>query len=202
MQDIAPGQECTISYGNDKDNFELMRDYGFVVPGNPNDLLQLPKDMPKLNAASLLEASGYQGDLMKGSIEVATSSGPGTTGSAGAIQGSNAHYIQPQQALSHAVVFNSYGATVIGFWALVLSPGMVKVQGRAVLQIICVFMRGGMLRFHRAGGQAIRLSTNCFLLYATVRLGKVGASFRVDNQAINHLNMNSVPFSSRFCAER
>lgn len=36
---IAKGQPICITYGTDKTNAELMRDYGFVVPGNPNDRL-------------------------------------------------------------------------------------------------------------------------------------------------------------------
>ncbi|KAL6749713.1 hypothetical protein V8C86DRAFT_2837062 [Haematococcus lacustris] len=39
---IAAGQELLISYGQDKSNAELQRDYGFVVPGNPNDRIPLP----------------------------------------------------------------------------------------------------------------------------------------------------------------
>lgn len=36
---IAAGQPICITYGTEKTNFELMRDYGFIVPGNPNDRL-------------------------------------------------------------------------------------------------------------------------------------------------------------------
>lgn len=37
-QDIAAGEEVCISYGcQHKSNEELMRDYGFVMPANPND---------------------------------------------------------------------------------------------------------------------------------------------------------------------
>ena len=36
---IAADQPICINYGADKTNAELMRDYGFVVPGNPNDRL-------------------------------------------------------------------------------------------------------------------------------------------------------------------
>lgn len=38
-QPIKQGQAVCISYGADKTNAELMRDYGFFVPGNPNDRL-------------------------------------------------------------------------------------------------------------------------------------------------------------------
>ncbi|KAL3148961.1 hypothetical protein ABBQ32_001818 [Trebouxia sp. C0010 RCD-2024] len=40
-QPIKEGQAVCISYGADKTNAELMRDYGFFVPGNPNDRLDL-----------------------------------------------------------------------------------------------------------------------------------------------------------------
>lgn len=37
-QDIAAGAEACISYGcTKKDSEGLMRDYGFVIPGNLND---------------------------------------------------------------------------------------------------------------------------------------------------------------------
>lgn len=34
---MPAGVEATISYGASKSNAELLRDYGFVVPGNVND---------------------------------------------------------------------------------------------------------------------------------------------------------------------
>jgi|AntAceMinimDraft_1070359.scaffolds.fasta_scaffold32588_1 histone-lysine N-methyltransferase SETD3 len=40
-KDVAPGQQLTISYGNNADNDRLLRLYGFTVPGNPNDRRQL-----------------------------------------------------------------------------------------------------------------------------------------------------------------
>lgn len=36
---LNAGDAICISYGSDKTNAELMRDYGFCVPGNPNDRL-------------------------------------------------------------------------------------------------------------------------------------------------------------------
>ena len=36
---IKEGEAVCISYGQDKTNAELMRDYGFFVPGNPHDRL-------------------------------------------------------------------------------------------------------------------------------------------------------------------
>lgn len=36
---IKQGEAVCISYGQDKTNAELMRDYGFFVPGNPHDRL-------------------------------------------------------------------------------------------------------------------------------------------------------------------
>lgn len=38
-QDIAKGEPVCIDYGSDVDNTHLMRVFGFVVPGNPNDRL-------------------------------------------------------------------------------------------------------------------------------------------------------------------
>ncbi|KAG2499539.1 hypothetical protein HYH03_002485 [Edaphochlamys debaryana] len=65
---LAEGEEATISYGEAKSNAEVMRDYGFVVPGNPNDRLRLPglEQLPPLNGASLLESIGFKGDWREG----------------------------------------------------------------------------------------------------------------------------------------
>lgn len=38
-QDIVEGEPICIDYGTDLDNTQLMRMFGFVVPGNPNDRL-------------------------------------------------------------------------------------------------------------------------------------------------------------------
>ncbi|KAF5833829.1 hypothetical protein DUNSADRAFT_9738 [Dunaliella salina] len=38
---IDKGVEAAISYGEAKCNYQLLRDYGFVVPGNPNDRIPL-----------------------------------------------------------------------------------------------------------------------------------------------------------------
>lgn len=38
-QNIAKGQPVCIDYGAELDNTDLMRVFGFVVPGNPNDRL-------------------------------------------------------------------------------------------------------------------------------------------------------------------
>lgn len=64
---MAAGEECTISYGAENDSCTLMRDYGFVVPGNANDVLSLPdvEQLPRLNAASLAAANGFEFDLRK-----------------------------------------------------------------------------------------------------------------------------------------
>ncbi|GAX81602.1 hypothetical protein CEUSTIGMA_g9030.t1 [Chlamydomonas eustigma] len=48
---IKEGDEATISYGPCKSNHELIRDYGFVVPGNPNDILSLPTLLLKSDLA-------------------------------------------------------------------------------------------------------------------------------------------------------
>ena len=44
---IEVGHEVTISYGVDKGNAQLLRDYGFVIPGggNPNDRVELADDV-------------------------------------------------------------------------------------------------------------------------------------------------------------
>jgi hypothetical protein len=41
IRDIKNGEECTISYGNQRSNDELLRKYGFCVPNNPNDFIQV-----------------------------------------------------------------------------------------------------------------------------------------------------------------
>lgn len=61
---LAAGAEATICYGESKPNAEVMRDYGFVVPGNPNDRITVPEHgpLPTLNAASLFGSVGFVGD--------------------------------------------------------------------------------------------------------------------------------------------
>ncbi|GLI69471.1 hypothetical protein VaNZ11_014089, partial [Volvox africanus] len=65
---LVTGEEATICYGEGKPNFEVMRDYGFIVPGNPNDRITLSNQdtLPPLNGASLLEALGLKGDWRNG----------------------------------------------------------------------------------------------------------------------------------------
>ncbi|GIL48199.1 hypothetical protein Vafri_4886 [Volvox africanus] len=65
---LVKGEEATICYGEGKPNFEVMRDYGFITPGNPNDRITLPNQdtLPALNGASLLEALGLKGDWRNG----------------------------------------------------------------------------------------------------------------------------------------
>ena len=41
VRDIEKDEECTISYGNERSNDELLRKYGFCVPNNPNDFIDL-----------------------------------------------------------------------------------------------------------------------------------------------------------------
>jgi hypothetical protein len=100
---INAGAEALITYGEDKPNDELMRDYGFVVPGNPYDRLPFLAAMadtadptstsssgagasgagskqlllPKLNAASLLEAAGLEGNLVTGTVPTPAGLAPG-----------------------------------------------------------------------------------------------------------------------------
>lgn len=57
-QDVAEGEPICIDYGTDLDNTQLMRMFGFVVPGNPNDRLdfsaaQLPKNTPDVSFDAL-----------------------------------------------------------------------------------------------------------------------------------------------------
>ena len=40
-KDVAPGEQLTISYGDNADNDRLLRLYGFAVPGNHNDRRRL-----------------------------------------------------------------------------------------------------------------------------------------------------------------
>ncbi|KXZ49958.1 hypothetical protein GPECTOR_18g116 [Gonium pectorale] len=72
LSTLAAGEEAAISYGESKPNFEVMRDYGFVVPGNPNDRVPLPQQeqLPHLNGASLMDSVrwgiGFKGDWREG----------------------------------------------------------------------------------------------------------------------------------------
>ncbi|GLC52280.1 hypothetical protein PLESTB_000604500 [Pleodorina starrii] len=76
---LSPGEEATICYGESKPNFEVMRDYGFVVPSNPNDRVTgLPNQdtLPPLNGASLLEALGLKGDWREGAAKLLPKAAP------------------------------------------------------------------------------------------------------------------------------
>lgn len=104
LESIPAGQEALISYGDAKPNSMLLRDYGFVVPGNPHDRIDfgeagkegqqgppadvapgvLPPGVSGLNAAGLLQAAGFTGDLTEGQIEpvpAACSTSPGSSSS-------------------------------------------------------------------------------------------------------------------------
>jgi hypothetical protein len=74
LRDISAGEEVCISYGCiGKNNDDLMRDYGFVLPGNENDRLPFPTGddiltrlkgggvAPKLNRQRLLAAFSMGG---------------------------------------------------------------------------------------------------------------------------------------------
>ena len=41
IRDIENDEECTISYGNHRSNDELLRKYGFCVPNNRNDSIDV-----------------------------------------------------------------------------------------------------------------------------------------------------------------
>ncbi|KAG2451954.1 hypothetical protein HYH02_003728 [Chlamydomonas schloesseri] len=70
LTSLAPGDEAAISYGESKPNPEVMRDYGFVVPGNPNDRIKLPDQdqLPALYGASVMESVGFKGDWREGTV--------------------------------------------------------------------------------------------------------------------------------------
>ena len=42
---LEAGREFFISYGSEKPNVELMRDYGFCVPNNPEDVVYIVSDL-------------------------------------------------------------------------------------------------------------------------------------------------------------
>jgi hypothetical protein len=48
FDDAAAGSELLISYGSGKSNFELMRDYGFILPCNRADMVFLVDDLKRL----------------------------------------------------------------------------------------------------------------------------------------------------------
>ena len=43
--DLQPGQEFCITYGTTKSNPELLRDYGFTLPGNAADDAEVKDDL-------------------------------------------------------------------------------------------------------------------------------------------------------------
>lgn len=78
LRPLTAGEEITISYGAIKPNAELLRDYGFFIPGNPCDRIKFSassssssssssassmssadalEGLPGLNPVSLLEVS-------------------------------------------------------------------------------------------------------------------------------------------------
>eukprot|EP00798_Chlamydomonas_sp_ICE-L_P017033 gene17033-23325_t len=72
LKPIPAGSEAIISYGQDKCNASLQRDYGFIIPGQPNDIIRFPskgKNCPegltKLHPQVLLPAVSMAGDLAK-----------------------------------------------------------------------------------------------------------------------------------------
>ncbi|WIA21504.1 hypothetical protein OEZ85_000708 [Tetradesmus obliquus] len=89
LRPLAAGEELTISYGATKPNAECLRDYGFVVPGNPCDRVHFTRSgeasssssssssstideedpLPRLNPVSLLLALSFTGDLSDGDIQ-------------------------------------------------------------------------------------------------------------------------------------
>ena len=56
VRDIEKDEECTISYGNERSNDELLRKYGFCVPNNPNDFIDsLCRTNLKVHQKNVLE---------------------------------------------------------------------------------------------------------------------------------------------------
>ena len=74
LRDTPSGNHICISYGKSKTNAHLMANYGFVVPGNPNDQLDFEStndDTPRLLAGPLLKALGlleYQEWLLNNKV--------------------------------------------------------------------------------------------------------------------------------------
>jgi hypothetical protein len=79
LQPLSKGEELTISYGAEKPNSEVLRDYGFVLAGNSHDRIQWGssssrkvietevkaerdkfRGMYGLNEACLMEVGGYR----------------------------------------------------------------------------------------------------------------------------------------------
>ncbi|KAI8476015.1 MAG: hypothetical protein J3K34DRAFT_516927 [Monoraphidium minutum] len=106
LEAIPAGGEALITYGDGKPNAQLLRDYGFIIHGNPHDRIEFEGAAPGdgggkggargaaaapgvqalgLNAASLLEAAGYTGDLEKGDITPVTPPTGGDDGDDGSI---------------------------------------------------------------------------------------------------------------------
>lgn len=65
LQAIAAGQEVLISYLGEtpsKDNTQLMKDYGFVLPGNLNDIITFDTPAGEATLCTLLQErlAGHQ----------------------------------------------------------------------------------------------------------------------------------------------
>lgn len=66
-QDISAAEPICIDYGPDLDNTHLMRVFGFVVPGNPNDRLAfLQQDNASDNEGAMFGENGHQQVLLAG----------------------------------------------------------------------------------------------------------------------------------------
>ena len=66
MLSIEANQEILISYGDDRTNVHMVRDYGFVLQGNSNDtclaMLRNPHELPKITRRHMLLQTGYRRD--------------------------------------------------------------------------------------------------------------------------------------------
>jgi hypothetical protein len=60
LQPLGAGEEVTISYGREKPNCDLLRDYGFTLPGNPHDRLKFGCDGSSSSSSSSGVSSSRQ----------------------------------------------------------------------------------------------------------------------------------------------
>jgi hypothetical protein len=58
MQDLSAGEEVTISYGDAKPNSDLLRDYGFTLPGNEHDRIKFGSSSSSASSGSSGSSNG------------------------------------------------------------------------------------------------------------------------------------------------
>ena len=73
---LEAGREFFISYGSEKANVELMRDYGFCIPNNPEDVVYIVSDLKGFHPtdAGALLPHGQCGLLLFAAVPVVPSS--------------------------------------------------------------------------------------------------------------------------------